>query len=125
MAYRRRRSIQQRRYYVDLDGTFVLADHHPDPERDAIENENELVAWFSTASANATVKCLLIRLYLDEQRPEAICRDTGLTETQFSVSSNRRQGSLRRVGQVPLFPPQRLQKSNALRYPPPFRLNET
>ena len=46
VAGRIEEAVQQRRYHVDLDGTFVLADHHPDPERDAIENENELLIRF-------------------------------------------------------------------------------
>ena len=85
-------------YHADLDGTFVLADHHPDPERDAIENENELVARRVLSSIRKRDRELLIRFYLDEQRPEVICRDMGLPEIEIPSHQIARQGSLRRVG---------------------------
>jgi hypothetical protein len=32
---------------------------------------------------------VLIRFYLDEQTPDVICRDMGLTETQFRLIKSR------------------------------------
>jgi RNA polymerase sigma-70 factor, ECF subfamily len=91
-------AVQERRYHVDIDGTFVLADHHPDPERDAIENENELVARRVLNSIGKRDREVLVRFYLDEQSPEVICRDMGLTETQFRLIKSRAKARFGELG---------------------------
>jgi hypothetical protein len=50
--------VHERRYHVDLEGTHVLADHHPDP--DVMPSRIKTKMWpggFSTASASTTPKC--------------------------------------------------------------------
>jgi RNA polymerase sigma-70 factor, ECF subfamily len=41
---------------------------------------------------------ILIRFYLDEQTKEEICRDLGLTDTQFRLTKSRAKARLARLG---------------------------
>ena len=91
-------AVQERRYQVDLDGTLVLADHHPDPERDAIESENEQVARRVLNSIGKRDREVLIRFYFDEQSPEVICRAMGLIETQFRLIKSRAKARFGELG---------------------------
>jgi RNA polymerase sigma-70 factor (ECF subfamily) len=91
-------AVQERRYHADLEGTLVLADHHPDPERGAIENQNEEVARRVLNSIGKRDREVLIRFYLNEQAPEVICRDMGLTETQFRLIKSRAKARFGELG---------------------------
>ena len=91
-------AVQERRYHADLEGTLVLADHHPDPERDAIENQNEEVARRVLNSIGRRDREVLIRFYLNEQAPDVICRDMGLTETQFRLIKSRAKARFGQLG---------------------------
>jgi RNA polymerase sigma-70 factor, ECF subfamily len=91
-------AIQERRNHTDLDGTLVLADHHPDPERKAIEQQNDELAMRVLRSIAKRDREVLIRFYLDEQTPERICREMGLTETQFRLIKSRAKARFGELG---------------------------
>jgi RNA polymerase sigma-70 factor, ECF subfamily len=91
-------AIQERRNHADLDGTLVLADHHPDPERGAIERQNDQVAKRILQSIGKRDREVLIRFYLNEQSPETICREMGLTETQFRLIKSRAKARFGELG---------------------------
>jgi RNA polymerase sigma-70 factor, ECF subfamily len=91
-------AIQERRNHTDLDGTLVLADHHPDPEREAIEQQNDELAMRVLRSIAKRDREVLIRFYLDEQTPERICREMGLTETQFRLIKSRAKARFGELG---------------------------
>jgi RNA polymerase sigma-70 factor (ECF subfamily) len=82
-------AVQARRSLADLDCGMNLSDQHPDPERIAIEQENEAVALRILRSLPKRDREVLIRFYLEEQQPERICRELGLTETQFRLVKSR------------------------------------
>jgi len=83
------KAVKERRSQADLEGPIVLADHHPDPEHRAIEHENYEVARRVLKSLSKRDREVLIRFYLNEQKPETICREMGLTETQFRLIKSR------------------------------------
>jgi RNA polymerase sigma-70 factor, ECF subfamily len=82
-------AVKERRSHTDLEGTLVLADHHPDPEHGAIEHENDEVARRVLKSINKRDREVLIRFYLNAEGPETICREMRLTETQFRLIKSR------------------------------------
>jgi RNA polymerase sigma-70 factor (ECF subfamily) len=91
-------AVQERRSHTDLEGTLVLADHHPDPEHGAIERQNEEVARRVLNSISKRDREVLIRFYLDEQKPEQICQAMGLTETQFRLIKSRAKARFGALG---------------------------
>jgi RNA polymerase sigma-70 factor, ECF subfamily len=91
-------AIQERRNHADLEGTLVLADHHPDPERGAIERQNDELAMRILRSIGKRDREVLVRFYLDEQTPERICREMGLTETQFRLIKSRAKARFGELG---------------------------
>lgn len=91
-------AIQERRNHTELDGTLVLADHHPDPERKAIEQQNDELAMRVLRSIAKRDREVLVRFYLDEQTPDRICREMGLTETQFRLIKSRAKARFGELG---------------------------
>ncbi|HLI83301.1 MAG TPA: sigma-70 family RNA polymerase sigma factor [Bryobacteraceae bacterium] len=91
-------AIQERRNHADLEGTLILADHHPDPERGAIEKQNDELAMRILQSIGKRDREVLTRFYLDEQPPERICREMGLTETQFRLIKSRAKARFGELG---------------------------
>ena len=91
-------AIQERRNHTDLDGTLILADHHPDPERGAIARQNDELAKRILQSIGKRDREVLIRFYLEEQSPELICSEMGLTETQFRLIKSRAKARFGELG---------------------------
>jgi RNA polymerase sigma-70 factor, ECF subfamily len=91
-------AIQERRNHTDLEGTLVLADYHPDPERGAIERQNDELAKRILQSIGKRDREVLIRFYLNEQTPETICREMSLTETQFRLIKSRAKARFGELG---------------------------
>jgi RNA polymerase sigma-70 factor, ECF subfamily len=91
-------AVQARRNHTDLEGTLVLADHHPDPERGAIERQNDQLAMRILQSIGKRDREVLIRFYLNEQSPETICHEMGLSETQFRLIKSRAKARFGELG---------------------------
>jgi RNA polymerase sigma-70 factor, ECF subfamily len=91
-------AIQERRNHTDLEGTLILADHHPDPERGAIEKQNDELAKRILHSIGKRDREVLTRFYLEEQSPDRICREMGLTETQFRLIKSRAKARFGELG---------------------------
>jgi len=91
-------AIQARRCYTDLDGTLLLSDRRPDPERTVIEKQNDDLAWRILNSIGKRDREVLVRFYLDEQTPEDICREMQLTETQFRLIKSRAKARFGEMG---------------------------
>ena len=90
--------VQERRNQTDLEGTLVLSDHKPNPERGAIEHQNEELAMRVLNSIGKRDREVLIRFYLDEQTPEQICQAMKLTETQFWLIKSRAKARFGELG---------------------------
>ena len=103
-------AVQARRNQQSIDPAMTLSDHQPDPERRAIEQENQDVALRMLGGLPKRDREVLVRFYLQEQTAEEICRDLKLTRDPVPPDQVPRQGALRRVGAAAVFP--------ALRLPP-------
>ena len=91
-------AVQSRRNQADLDGTIVLSDRSPDPERGAIERQKEELAMRVLNSIAKRDREILIRFYLDEQTPEQICSAMNLTDTQFRLIKSRAKARFGELG---------------------------
>jgi RNA polymerase sigma factor (sigma-70 family) len=91
-------AVQARRCYTDLDGTLLLSDRSPDPERTAIQRQKDELAWRILNSISKRDREVLIRFYLDEQPPDVICREMCLTETQFRLIKSRAKARFGELG---------------------------
>ena len=91
-------AVRARRNLTDLDGDIVLSDHGPDPERGAIEKQNEELAMRILHSIAKRDREVLVRFYLKEQSPAEICRDLRLTETQFRLIKSRAKARFGELG---------------------------
>ncbi len=91
-------AVQARRSQQSIDPSLTLSDHQPDPERRAIEKENQDVALRMLGGLPKRDREVLIRFYLQEQSAEEICRDLKLTETQFRLIKSRAKARYGELG---------------------------
>lgn len=88
----------QRRQQTDLDCGLAVSDGGVDPEKAAIERQNQDIAWRVLNAISARDREILIRFYLHEQTPEQICREMNLTETQFRLLKSRAKARFGELG---------------------------
>ena len=93
-------NIKARHNQADLDFGMTLSDHHPNPERSAIEHESEELAMRILNSLPKRDREVLARFYLEEQPPDRICREMGLTETQFRLVKSRAKARFGELGRT-------------------------
>jgi RNA polymerase sigma factor (sigma-70 family) len=93
-------NVKARRNQADLDFGMTLSDHHPNPERNAIERQNAELAMRILNSLPRRDREVLARFYLDEQPPDRICREMGLTETQFRLVKSRAKARFGELGKT-------------------------
>jgi RNA polymerase sigma-70 factor, ECF subfamily len=91
-------AVQSRRNNLAIDPAMTLSDHQPDPERRAIEQENQDVALRMLRGLPKREREVLIRFYLQEQTAEEICRDLNLTDTQFRLMKSRAKARYGELG---------------------------
>lgn len=82
-------AVEARRNWVDPEHGAVLRDRQPDPERKAIDQQNLDLAMRVLNTLPRRDREVLMRFYLQEQSPRQICRDMGLTQTQFRLTKSR------------------------------------
>jgi RNA polymerase sigma-70 factor (ECF subfamily) len=82
-------AMNSRRRQIGIEATAPLRDWAPNPEKRAIDEQNSEVAKRVLHSLPTRDREVLIRFYLDEQAPEQICADLGITETQFRLVKSR------------------------------------
>jgi RNA polymerase sigma factor (sigma-70 family) len=91
-------AVQARRNQTDIEGGVVLSARGPDPERRAIEHQNEQLAMRVLNSIAKRDREVLIRFYLQEQTPDEICQAMELTETQFRLIKSRAKARFGELG---------------------------
>jgi len=91
-------AVQTRQREADLEHCMPLADHGPTPERRLMEKQNFELAMRILRGLNARDREVLTRFYLQEQDPEQICREMGLTETQFRLIKSRAKARFGELG---------------------------
>lgn len=90
--------VRARRNESEEDGRTLLCDHAWDPERSAIERQNEELAFRVLRSIAQRDREVLTRFYLREQSAEEICREMHLTETQFRLMKSRAKARFGELG---------------------------
>jgi RNA polymerase sigma factor (sigma-70 family) len=93
-------NVKARRNQADLDFGMTLFDHHPNPERSAIEHQNGELAMRILNSLPKRDREVLARFYLEEQPPGRICREMDLTETQFRLIKSRAKARFGELGKT-------------------------
>ena len=91
-------AVEARRTLVDPDHGAILRDRKPDPERAAIEQENNVLAMRVLNTLPRRDREVLVRFYLQEQSPRQICRDMQLTATQFRLTKSRAKARFTELG---------------------------
>jgi RNA polymerase sigma factor (sigma-70 family) len=92
--------VQTRRKQITLEPGFPLSDQHPDPERMAIESQNNELAMRVLNAVSKRDREVLVRFYLREQTPVDICKDMELTETQFRLIKSRAKMRFGKLGRT-------------------------
>ena len=92
-------AVHSRRNEIDIEDGINLSDHHPDPERRAIQRQNQEVAMRVLGSLHKREREVLMRFYLQEETPEQICREMDLTPTQFRLIKTRAKTRYTELGQ--------------------------
>jgi RNA polymerase sigma factor (sigma-70 family) len=91
-------NVKARRNQADLEFGMALSDRHPNPERSAIEHQNGELALRVLNSLPKRDREVLARFYLEEQPPDRICREMGLTQTQFRLVKSRAKARFGELG---------------------------
>jgi len=92
------RAVQSRRSHAELGFGMALSDQQPTPESRLIDHENTAVALGMLNSLHRRDREVLIQFYLHEQPAAEICREMGLTETQFRLIKSRAKARFGELG---------------------------
>jgi RNA polymerase sigma-70 factor, ECF subfamily len=82
-------TVQARRNQTELEYGMVLSDRRPSAEHRLIDQQHHELALRVLNSLHQREREVLVRFYLKEQKAEQICREMGLTETQFRLTKSR------------------------------------
>jgi RNA polymerase sigma-70 factor, ECF subfamily len=96
--------VKSRRNHDETDLNARLPDRQPNPERLIIQQENQDLAMRVLKGLNQRAREVLIRFYLEEQPAERICREMGLTETQFRLIKSRAKARFGELGRARMAP---------------------
>jgi RNA polymerase sigma factor (sigma-70 family) len=91
-------AVQSRRNHRPIDH-LTITDRQPDPEHSVIAREGREVAMRVLNGLPQRDRDVLVRFYLREQSAVDICRDLGLTETQFRLIKSRAKARYGMLGQ--------------------------
>jgi len=96
------RAIQSRKERVDLEQGVHVRDVRLDPEEEAMKRQMEKIAERVLRGVSDRDREILTRFYLKEQSQEEICREMGLTETQFRLLKSRAKARFGALGKKKL-----------------------
>jgi RNA polymerase sigma-70 factor (ECF subfamily) len=91
-------NVHNRKHQIDLDWGLAVHDAASNPEQNAIQRESHEIALKVLKSIGARDREILIRFYLEEQPPDRICSEMGLTETQFRLLKSRAKARFGELG---------------------------
>jgi RNA polymerase sigma-70 factor (ECF subfamily) len=97
-------AVKSRRDQRPADLLVTVSDRRPDPECSVIAQESHEVAMRVLKALPPRDREVLVRFYLREQTADAICREMGLTETQFRLIKSRAKARYGKLGQRRLAP---------------------
>jgi DNA-directed RNA polymerase specialized sigma24 family protein len=89
-----------------FDALCTMRTNEPGPEQDPTRRENWETALNILKRLRARDREILVRFYLWEEPPETICREMGLTETEFLARKSRAKARFGSLG-TPVIPTSR------------------
>jgi len=95
-------AINNRRNRFSYDILTTLHDKNAGPEEEAIQHQYHEVAMRILRSIPERDREVLVRFYLHEQRPNQICRELKLTDTQFRLIKSRAKARFGELGKARL-----------------------
>lgn len=98
IAERMDQAVKSRRSDVDGDSLQSVSDRRPDPERETSDRQRIALAMSVLESLPERRRQVLTRFYLDEEKPEEICRDMDLSEAQFRLIKSRAKARFAKLG---------------------------
>jgi RNA polymerase sigma-70 factor, ECF subfamily len=99
-----RDAMRARRNYSHAEQDHLLADREPDPERSAIERQQEELVFRILNVIAKRDREVLVRFYLEEEPVEEICRQMHLTPNQFRLIKSRAKARFEELGKRRLAP---------------------
>ena len=91
-------AVQTRRNQVDVDCGAMVSDSRPNPERIAIDRQNQSLAMRILQSIPKRDREVLTRFYLNEETAEHICQEMQLSDTQFRLIKSRAKARFGELG---------------------------
>lgn len=91
-------NIYSRKHQIDLEWGLAVRDGTSNPEQSAIQRETRQIALKVLKTIGPRDREILIRFYLEEQSPDRICSEMGLTETQFRLLKSRAKARFGELG---------------------------
>lgn len=92
------KAVQTRRDQVDLDTGPYIADQSESPEDTVISEQRAEIMRQVLAELSTRDREILTRFYIHEEPQEFICRDMGLSETQFRLLKSRAKARFGELG---------------------------
>jgi len=83
------RVVQKRRQQMDIEAGLAIADDNADPESGAIQRQERDLMLSVLAAMTRRDRDILTRFYLLGHSQERICREMGLSSTQFRLLKSR------------------------------------
>jgi len=96
------KTVTSRRKEVGLDIGSAVPLQQPNPEQNSIVKQQAELMKTTLDGLPKRDREILVRFYLREQRPEQICREMSLTETQFRLSKTRAKSKFGEMGRKSL-----------------------
>lgn len=94
--------VYSRTRNADLDSGVCIVDQSQTPEQQALLRERTELMKTALGMLKSREREVLVRFYLEEQRPEQICREMNLTETQFRLIKSRAKAAFGEHGKKEL-----------------------
>ena len=88
----------RRSHQADMDFGMLVHDGQQNPEQEAIGREHQELARRILNGISKRDREVLVRFYLQEQVPEQICQEMGLTDTQFRLLKSRAKARFGELG---------------------------
>jgi RNA polymerase sigma factor (sigma-70 family) len=96
------RQVHLRTRQAEISSDLYVVDQSENPEQEAIRREKMELMQKALATLRRRDREVLVRFYLQEQRPERICQEMNLTETQFRLIKSRAKAAFGDRGKAEL-----------------------
>jgi RNA polymerase sigma-70 factor (ECF subfamily) len=81
--------VQSRREFVDAEASLLITDQRQNPEQILADSQKVQLMREALRGISPRDREILTRFYLQEQSPQQICAEMGLSETQFRLLKSR------------------------------------